>query len=168
MDCDILIFLSVGFTLFCACGLINECIKDFQPWKKSKLQKLKPNVPYSRLIKEVVRWSGPILQKEGIKYYPHVKVSYRICKGAAGYYSPKRKTVEVLVNKNVCANSIVEVTLHELAHYLQHQSDPDFKNYDLYEYQFGYNKNKFELAADKFAKGYKMPCKKHLKAIGYI
>jgi Zn-dependent peptidase ImmA (M78 family) len=165
MGDDILIILSVGFTLFCAGGLINEFIKDFQQQNISKRQKLKPRRPqYSRLIKEIVRWSGPLLLDEGIKRYPHVKVSYRKCKGADGYYSPKSKTVEVLVNKSVDVNRIVFVTLHELAHYLQHQTDPEFRNYDYYHY----DTNPFEIEANRFATDYQKSCLKHLESIGYI
>jgi Zn-dependent peptidase ImmA (M78 family) len=164
MGDDLFVILSVGFTLFCACGLINEFIKDFQPQNLSKRQKSRPKVPYSKLIKQIVTWSGPLLLQEGIKRYPHVKVSYRKCKGADRYYSPRHKTVEVLVNKSVDPNRIVYVTLHELAHYLQHQTDPEFRNYDYYHY----DTNPFEIEADKFAKNYQTSCIEHLKGIGFI
>jgi Zn-dependent peptidase ImmA (M78 family) len=111
-----------------------------------------------------VWWSGPLLLEVGIKRYPHVKVSYRKCKGADGYYAPKSKTVEVLVNKSVDVNRIVFVTLHELAHYLQHQTDPEFRNYDYYHY----NTNPFEIEANKFARDYQKSCLAHLKEIGFI
>jgi Zn-dependent membrane protease YugP len=164
MEYDILIILSVGFTLFCACGLIYECLKDLQQQNVSKRHKSKPRAAYSKIIKEVVRFSGPLLFDEGIKRYPHVKVSYRKCKGADGYYSPKHKTVEVLVNKNVDVNRIVFVTLHELAHYLQHQKDPEFRNYDDFEY----DTNPFEIEADKFASDNQKSCIEYLESIGYI
>ena len=168
MSDDILIILSVGFTIFCACGLINEFIKDFQQQNLSKRQKSKPREAYSKIIKEIVRWSGPLLLQEGIKRYPHIKVSYRKCKGADGYYAPKSKTVEVLVNKSVDVPGLVSVTLHELAHYIQHKTDPEFKNYDVYEHRFGYDGNKFEIEADEFANKYKSLCLKHLLEIGYV
>ena len=165
MDYDIFVILSVGFTLFCAGGLINEFIKDFQLGNRSKGQKSKPRVVgYSKVIKEAVRWCGPILLDQGIKRYPHVKVSYRRCKGADGYYSPKYKTVEVLVNKSIDRNRIVFVTLHDLAHYLQHQTDPEFRNYDYYHY----DTYPFEIEANNFASDYLINYLKHLEKIGYI
>lgn len=169
MGDDLFVILSIGFTLFCACGLINEFIKDFHQQNISKRLKLTPRRPqYSRLIKEIVRWSGPLLLDEGIKRYPNVKVTYRKCKGADGYYSPKSKTVEVLVNKSVDVNRIVFVTLHELAHYIQHQTDPDFKNYDVYEHKFGYDNNRFEIQANILAEKYSYKCLSYLKSINYI
>jgi hypothetical protein len=164
MGDDLFVILSVGFTLFCACGLIYECLKDFRTQNLSKRQKSKPRVAYSKIIKKIVMWSGPILSSEGIKRYPHVKVSYRKCKGADGYYAPKSKTVEVLVNKSVDVDRIVFVTLHELAHYLQHQTDPEFRYYDDFEY----DTNPFEIEADKFASDHQKSCIAYLESIGYI
>ena len=60
------------------------------------------------------------------------------------------------------------VTLHELAHYIQHETDPDFKYYDVYERRFGYENNIFELQANKFASDYLMTCLGHLKEVGYL
>lgn len=168
MGDDLLILFSVGFTIFCACGLIFECLKDFQQQKLSKRQKSKSRTAYSKIIREIVSWCGPILLDQGIKRYPHVKISYRRCKGADGYYYPKSKTVEVLVNKKIDTRSLVFVTLHEVAHYIQDKTDPDFKNYDVYEHKFGYDANKFEIDANKFASDYQKSCLEHLKAIGFI
>ena len=168
MSNELFIILSVGFTIFCACGLINEFIKDFQPQKLSNRQKSKSRTAYSKIIKEVVRWCGPILLDEGIKRYPNVKISYRRCKGADGYYYPKSKTVEVLVNKQIDIRGLVFVTLHEVAHYIQDKTDPDFRNYDVYEHSFGYDANKFEIEANRFASDYQTSCLKHLESIGYI
>ena len=165
MGDDLFVILSVGFTAVCAVGFINECIKDFQLGNRYKGQKSKPRVvPSSKLIKEIVTWSGPLLLDNGIKRYPFVKVSYRKCKGADGYYSPKNKTVEVLVNKSVDVKRIVFVTLHELAHYIQHQTDPDFIYYDDYQY----DTNPFEIEANRFARDYQTSCMKHLEEIGFI
>jgi len=172
MGDDVFIIFSVGFTLFCACGLINEFIKDFQNNKswasKTSLIRAKPKAQKSRIIREVVRWSGSLLLAQGIKKYPHVKISYRRCKGADGYYYPKSKTVEVLVNKKIDTRGLVFVTLHEVAHYIQDKTDPDFKNYDVYEHRFGYDANKFEVDANKFASHYQTSCLNYLKEIGFI
>lgn len=168
MGDDLGIILLLGFTAVCAVGFIYECLKDFQPQNLSKRQKSKPRVAYSKIIKEVLRWSGPILLNQGIKKYPHVKISYRRCKGADGYYYPKSKTIEVLVNKQIDIRCLVFVTLHEVAHYIQDKTDPDFSNYDVYEHRFGYDSNKFEIDANRFASDYQKPCLAHLKEIGLI
>ena len=168
MGDDLFVIISVGFTIFCGCGFIYECLKDFQQKNLSKRQKSKPRVAYSKIIKEVVRWSGPLLLDEGIKRYPNVKVTYRKCKGADGYYYPKSKTIEVLVNKQIDTRGLVFVTLHELAHYIQDKTNPDFSNYDVYEHRVGYDNNPFEIEANKFASDYQTSCLKHLESIGYI
>ena len=164
MEYDLGIIILLGFTAVCAVGLTYECLKDFQPRKRSKRHKSKARMAYSKVIKEAVCWSGPLLLQEGIKRYPNVKVSYRKCKGADGYYSPKNKTVEVLVNSSIDVPGLVFVTLHELAHYIQHQTDPEFRNYDYYHY----DTNPFEIKANRFASDYQKSCLDHLKAIGYI
>ena len=168
MGDDLGIIFLLGFTAVCAVGFIYECLKDFQPQKLSNRQKSKSRTANSKIIKEIVRWSGPLLLDEGIKQYPHVKISYRRCKGADGYYYPKSKTVEVLVNKKIDTHGLVFVTLHEVAHYIQDKTDPDFRNYDVYEHSFGYDANKFEIGANKFASHYQTSCLEHLKAIGFI
>ncbi|MFM6994734.1 MAG: ImmA/IrrE family metallo-endopeptidase [Sediminibacterium sp.] len=152
--------------MFCAVGLINEFVQDF---KKSTVKKKKAlRVPYSKLIKEVVRWAAPFLLYNGIKKYPRLKVSYRKCKSADGYYLPQSQTIEILVNKHIDTNGIVFVCLHEIAHFIQHHTNPDFKNYDRYENKLGYDKNPFEVQANIFASKQLNSCMKHLKSIGYL
>jgi Zn-dependent peptidase ImmA (M78 family) len=172
MGDDLGIILLLGFTAVCAVGFIYECIKDYRQRKrtqrKTSLTRAKRKVQYSTLIREVVRWSGPLLLDHGIKKYPHVKISYRRCKGADGYYSPKHKTVEVLVNKSIDVPGLVSVTLHEIAHYIQDKTNPDFRNYDVYEHRVGYDNNPFEIEANKFANKYKSLCLKHLLEKGYV
>jgi Zn-dependent peptidase ImmA (M78 family) len=166
MELDILIIFLLSFSLFCAVGLINEFIKDFK--KRSSIINKGPRVPYSKLIKEVVLWTAPFLLDNKIKKYPKIKVSYRKCKRADGYYLPKSQTIEILVNKHIDANGIVFVCLHEIAHYIQHQTNPDFKNYDRYEHKLGYDKNPFEVQANLFASKHLESCLRHLSAVGYL
>ncbi len=166
MELDLLIIFLLFFCLFCAVGLINEFIKDFK--KTSSITNKGLRAPYSKLIKEVVRWTAPFLLDNRIKKYPNIKVSYRKCKSADGYYLPKSQTIEILVNNQIDANGIVFVCLHEIAHYIQHQTNADFKNYDRYEYKLGYDKNPFEVQANLFAREHCTSCIKHLKSIGYL
>lgn len=166
MEFDPLVIFSISFCLFCAAGLINEFVQDFK--KRSVRAKKNVRVPYSKLIKEVIRWTAPFLLDGRIRKYPRLKVSYRTCKRADGYYLPKSQTIEILVNKHIDANGIVLVCLHEIAHYMQHKTNPDFKNYDRYERKLGYDKNPFEIQANKFAEKHRTSCIKHLKSIGYL
>ena len=166
MELDLLIIFLLFFCLFCAVGLINEFIKDFK--KTSSITNKGLRAPYSKLIKEVVRWTAPFLLDNRIKKYPNIKVSYRKCKSADGYYLPKSQTIEILVNKHIDVNGIVFVCLHEIAHYIQHQTNADFKNYDRYEHKLGYHKNPFEVQANLFASKHRESCLKHLRAIGFL
>ena len=166
MDYDILIVFSIGFSLFCAGGLINEFVKDAR--NRAGNPSKSPRVPYSKIVKEVVRWTAPFLLDNRIKKYPKIKVSYRRCKRADGYYLPKSQTIEILVNKHIDVNGIVFVCLHEIAHYIQHQTNADFKNYDHYENKLGYDKNPFEVQANLFASKHRESCLKHLRAIGFL
>jgi len=166
MEFDLFLLFTLGFSIFCAFGLVNEFIKDFN--NRSLKICVRRRVPYSKIINEVVRWTGPILLDSSIKKYPKIKVSYRKCKRAAGYYYPKSKTVEVFVNRQIYMNGIVFVCLHEIAHYIQHQTNPEFQNYDSYEYKLGYDKNPFEIQANSFASKHRESCLRHLQHIGYI
>jgi Zn-dependent peptidase ImmA (M78 family) len=172
MGDDLGIIFLLGFTAVCAVGFVYECIKDYRQRKrtqrKTSLTRAKRKVQYSTLIREVVRWSGPLLLDHGIKKYPHLKISYRRCKGADGYYSSEYKTVEVLVNKSIDVPGLVSVTLHEIAHYIQDKTNPDFCNYDVYEHRVGYDNNPFEIEADKFASDHQKSCIAYLESIGYI
>ena len=172
MGNDILIILSVGFTLFCACGLINEFIKDFKNKKKTprKTRKLKarPTIPYTRFIDEIVKYSAPHLLSNSIKKYPRVKVIYRKHQSVRGRYRSGKKTIEVYVHPKIKVDQLVKTTLHEVRHYMQHKIDPYFQYYDYYTERHGYEQNPFEIDARTYASNHQRKCIEHLEAKGYI
>jgi hypothetical protein len=173
MGDDLLIILSVGFTIFCACGLINECIKDFQhkkrtPKRKSGRTSFRPKVPYSKLINEVVRWSGDLLLMEGINHYPRVKVIYRRHKSVRGRYRSSKNTIELYVHPQIGLKQLIKTTLHEIRHYIQDKNHPDFDNYDRFTRKLGYYENPFEIDSRTFANKHFMACHEYLKTKGFI
>ncbi|MFM7710828.1 MAG: hypothetical protein ACKO5C_07920 [Ferruginibacter sp.] len=64
-------------------------------------------------------------------------------------------------------NSVVELVntvLHELGHYVQSKTDPDwFSNYDDYTEAFGYYNNPLEIDSRSFAEEWTTPCLFYLR-----
>jgi hypothetical protein len=173
MGDDLFVILSVGFTLFCACGLINEFIKDFKHQirtkPKTERQKVRPRrMPYTRFIDEVLKFSAPHLLSNSIKKYPRVKVIYRNHQRVRGRYRSEKKTIEVYVHPKIKLEQLVKTTLHEVRHYIQHKTDPDFQNYDYYTERHGYEQNPFEIDARSYASNYFGECLEYLKNKGWI
>jgi hypothetical protein len=169
---DLLLVSSLTFTFICVCGLFYEFYKDFRLKSNIDSRKIiqsnKSNVPYTRLINEVVKYTAPHLLSHAIKKYPKVKVIYRKHRSVRGRYRSGKKTIELYVHPKIKVNQLVKTTLHEIKHYIQHRTDPNFTYYDLYNQKYGYEKNEFEIDAREFANNQLEPCLSYLRVNKFI
>ena len=94
------------------------------------------NVSNVKYCREVVKWTGPILKKYGIKFYPNLVVRY--CKTAKfyGLYSSHNNTIIIYLKNHTGDNFVNELTktlLHETFHHVQSKTDPAFKKLTNYK-----------------------------------
>lgn len=164
MRSNTFLYIIIAWTSICIIGLIVEYIKEAIG---AVPKKLKLNAPYTTLIDEIVKWTGGILRNESIKYYPLQEVSYYKSKTKLGCYFSGQKKIVIYPkshpsNESEKIRTIVHTTLHEVCHYIQHMKNKDFKYYSIYSKKRGYNKNPFEIEANKFAANHLEDCLAYL------
>ena len=163
----IALFISIAFTIFCTYKFLEEIYKGF------KNNKLKLRVTYTKLIKEVINYSGPILYQNNIKYFPFFKISYYNSKKKLGCYLSSQKKIVIYIKSHYGSdsekiNDIIHTTLHEIRHYMQHFIYSDFKNYDNYTKNLSYKKNPFEIDSNSWADKNMEDCIQYLKKKGVL
>jgi hypothetical protein len=122
-------------------------------------KKWKPNVPYTRLVSEIIQFTGPFLAERKIRTYPPFKICYYKHKKYAGVFNGE---VVIYLKSNSDISSLVSTVLHEVAHYQQSKTDTQYKKYDALTASVGYWLNPFEIQARAFADQYAESCIKHL------
>jgi len=156
------IFLCLGLLIL---YLIIDLIGDI----KSLIFKNKwiVNVSSTRLVKEILLFTNDILWDNGIKDFPHYKVSYYRHKKYLGYYS--NSTIVIYINNHKDPDSIVNTILHEISHFIQDLTDKEkYDKYEVYARRFGYVLNPLELECHLFAHKWSGACMDHLHLLGII
>ena len=122
------------------------------------------NVPYTKLVKEIITFSSEILLKEKIKYYPSFEIKYYKTKKMMGCYDGKQDHITIYLKNHNNIPSIVDTVLHEVAHHIQNKSrKKEFKLYGHYTNKYGYRDNPLEIDSRDFAKKNTMSCIKYLE-----
>lgn len=122
-------------------------------------KKWKSNVPYTRLVSEVIQFTGFFLAEKKIKKYPLYKIQYYKHNKYAGVFNGE---VVVYLKSNPDIQTLVNTVLHEVMHYVQSQTDKQYKQYDSLTASVGYWLNPFEIEARAFADQYAESCIKYL------
>lgn len=117
--------------------------------------------PYTVLVKETILYTGNILCEKKIKNYPAFKLCYYRHKKFRGLYNGE---VIIYTKSNPDIESLIDSTLHEVAHYIQSRTDKQFKRYDEYTRTMGYWDNPYEQEARCFAKENLVDCLKYLES----
>jgi len=131
--------------------------------------KWKLNVPYTKLVKEIIAFSGEILLMEKIKYYPSFEIKYYKSKKMMGYYDGSQDHITIYLKNHTDIPSIVDTVLHEVCHHIQNNSrKKEFKLYDHYSKKFGYINNPLEIDSRDFAKKNSIQCIKYLESKNII
>lgn len=123
------------------------------------------NVPYTKLVKEIINFSGEILLKEKIKYYPSFEVKYYKSKKIMGCYDGSQDHITIYLKNHNNIPSIVDTVLHEVCHHIQNKSrKKEYKLYGHYTKKYGYRNNPLEIDSRDFAKKNRMSCIKYLES----
>lgn len=122
----------------------------FFAYLMDKNEKYKLNTSYVQFCREVMKWTGPILVAEGVKYYPSITVRYNKASKKMGIYVPSTNSIVIYLKShegNVA--EICSTVLHEVKHHIQSKKDPSFRKLMNYK-KYGYYNNPIEVAARKF------------------
>jgi hypothetical protein len=123
------------------------------------------NVPYTKLVKEIITFSGEILLKEKIKYYPSFEIKYYKSKKKMGCYDGSQDHITIYSKNHNDIPSIVDTVLHEVCHHIQNKTrKKEFKLYGHYTNKYGYRDNPLEIDSRDFAKKNTMSCIKYLES----
>jgi len=124
-----------------------------------KNKKWKSTVPFTRLVSEIIQFTGTFLVEKKIKKYPLYKIQYYKHNKYAGVFNGE---VVVYLKSNPDIPTLVNTVLHEVMHYVQSQTDKQYKQYNALTASVGYWDNPFEIEARAFANHYAESCIKHL------
>lgn len=128
----------------------------------------KRKVPYTRLVNEVMCYTGGLLQQNNIKYYPRVELRYYKHKKWGGLHYAEGKIV-VYTKSHADVTQLVSTILHEIGHHFQMLTDPkEYNRYNDYSKKFGYENNPCEVYAQQFASQHLQPCIDYLLTKGII
>ena len=119
------------------------------------------NAPYTRLIRETIRFTNDILHEKNIKEFPGFEIRYYSHKKWAGVFNGQ---VVVYLKSNPDILFLVNTVLHEVMHYMQSRTDKQYKRHGEYTYAYGYLNNPFEKEARSFAANNLDACLKYLES----
>lgn len=130
--------------------------------KRLSLQKWKPMVSDTILIKETILFFGPILREKGVRHYPTFKISYYKHPKFGGTYSNNKIVIYIKNNEDII--DLLLCVGHECAHHSQAHTNKQYSRYDEFTKAWGYYNNPFEDEARNFSYEWLEPCLKHLAA----
>ena len=158
---NVILSLSIG----CLCGYVLLYLIDIFLGKRKEYVK---KVSYTRLVNEVMYYTGGLLHQHGIKHYPKVDIRYYRSKKYAGLHCPEGRIV-IYTKSHSDVVQIINTVLHEIGHHFQMKTDTkEFKRYSEYQNQHGYEKNPCEVFARDFASNHQKPCLDYLISKGII
>lgn len=122
-------------------------------------------VPYTQLVKETILYTNDILVGKKIKHFPSYRIRYYRHKKYSGVFDG---TVTVYLGSNPGIPELVDTVLHEVQHYVQSQTDRQYKYYDRYTAENGYWNNPFEVECRAFAARHRDACLRYLETKNLI
>lgn len=147
--------LILGLFLYLLIDFIADIVSHFR--RKVWIA----NVGYRELIQETIWFTNDILYKKKINKFPAFTISYHKHKRFLGVYNDNK--IIIYIKNATDAASIVSITLHEVNHYIQHQTNmKEYVKYEYYSLKFGYDENPLEMECRQFADKWTEPCLKHL------
>lgn len=157
MNIDWLLYFSVGcFVLAFIAYLMHDT------------NKYKLNTSYVQFCREVMKWTGPILAAEGVKYYPSITVRYNKTSPKMGIYVPSNNSIVIYLKSH--EGNIAEIcstVLHEVKHHIQSKKDSSFRKLMNYK-KYGYYNNRIEVEARDFELAHCKQCLADLCSKGIL
>lgn len=152
---DIPITIVFGLIFY----LVYDIVSDIISYSRKKLWI--SNVGNRELIQETIWFTNDILYEKKIRQFPAFAISYYKHRRFLGVYDNSK--IIIYVKNATDAASIVGITLHEVNHYIQHQTNmKEYSKYEYYSLKFGNDQNPLEKESREFADKWTEPCLKHL------
>lgn len=149
-----------GFGLFFT-GIIGAIINTLiSPGMVSRQTRWVRSAPYTRIVSEAILYTNDILVEKKIRHFPVYKIKYYRHRKYAGVFDG---SVTVYLGSNPGIPELVDTVLHEVQHYIQSQTDKQYKYYDRYTAEKGYWDNPFEVECRKFAAQHRDACLRYLE-----
>lgn len=159
---DIFKFLIIIAAGGIAGGLVGFCIDIIHAMRKYYMNRYWVTcVPYARLVRETIYFTGGILAEKGIRYYPSFTLRYYRHSKYAGVFNGE---VVIYLKSNSDIPELVDTVLHEVQHYIQSRTDRHYKLYGRYTAERGYRDNPFEIECRAFAARHRDECLKYLES----
>ncbi len=128
-------------------------------------KKWKANVPYTKLVKEIIHYTGTILYENKVKRFPTFDIKYYKSKKFMGVYYGSNDHISIYLKNHENIPSIVDTVLHEVARHIQNKSrNKEFKLYNSYSNSYGYRDNPLEIDSREFATKWTQHCLKYLES----
>ncbi len=122
----------------------------------------KSTVPLTRLVNEVMNYTGEIFNENGIKHYPVLELRYYKHKKWLGLHRGDG-TIIIYTKSNTTVQILIDTTLHEISHHISMKTKCDsWVRYDQILKEIGYQKHPEEIKARNFASQNLEPCLKYL------
>lgn len=130
--------------------------------------KYNSNVPLTKLVNEVMYYTGGILHENGIKHYPTVELRYYRHKKWSGLHMGNG-TIIIYTKSNSSILDLVDTTLHEISHHISMKTKCDeWVRYDELMKEYSYKNHPEEIKARNFSSKHIQPCIEHLEKGGII
>lgn len=163
----LLIILAVYF-LWSNLNLLFELIESKTSYltpNNNDGQKWILNTNYTSLVQQTIFFTNDILYNLKIDRFPSYRIYYYEHKKYLGKFDGE---VVIYKQNHNDVESLIDTVLHEIYHYIQSITNPDFDNYDAYSKQVGEWHNKFEVEAREFASQHLNDCLLYLEAKGLV
>ena len=157
--------MNIDWLLYFSAGCF---VLAFFAYFMDKNEKYKLNTSYVHFCREVMKWTGPILLAEGIKYYPSITIRYNKSSEKKGVYIPSTNSIIIYLKSH--KGDIAEIcstVLHEIKHHIQSKKDTYFKKLMNYT-KYGYYNNRIEVEARDFELAYSRRCLSDLYKKGVL
>ena len=116
--------------------------------------------PYTHIVGETIQFCGGLLYENGIKHFPRFTIRYYRHKKFGDIFNGE---IVIYLKSNPDLESLVNITLHEVRHYIQSLTDKQYKRYDDFTRDLGYWDNPLEVDAREFAARHQQAALQHLE-----
>lgn len=167
-EVEILLFVLITYLLWSLLNALSELITSVIDWftpEDDNDQKWLKNAPYTTLVHQAIFYTNDILYNLRIDHFPSCQIYYYRHKKHFGQFDGE---VKIYTKNHHNIVDLVDTVLHEVKHFIQSETDPDFDQYETYTKQLGEWNNPFEVEAREFASEHLEECLEYLEERGLV
>lgn len=124
----------------------------------------KTNVPWAKLAREIMWFTGSVLRENKISHYPDITLRYYKHRRWAGVYYGGTQEIVVYLKNHSTVGEFVDTVLHEVCHHIQNKGkNREYRKYSEYNSKYGYHNNPLEVESRQFAREHTAACLAYLE-----